>query len=140
MRSPLLLRIAAIVFLLYTAGHTFGAMFKDPSTGGLEKQAVLAAMRSYHQDIGGFSRSYWDFYKGFGFYVSLGLLSYAILCWQLADLSRTSPSAARPLVMTLFVLSIPMTILAWTNFFILPFVLSLVGMLLLGVAAFRLPN
>jgi hypothetical protein len=137
--STILLRIASIVFALYTAGHTYGAMLKDPSTGGPEKRAVLMAMRTYHENLGGASRSYWDFYKGFGWFVSCALLLFAILCWQLSTLSRSQPSVARPLILTLFVISIPMTVLAYTNFFAAPAVFSTVATLLLGAAAFSLP-
>jgi hypothetical protein len=82
--SPLLLRITAVVYFLFFAGHTFGAMFKDPKGGGPEKQAVLLAMRTY--------RSYWNFYQGFGFYVSCALLAFTILSGQLGSTSPFSPS------------------------------------------------
>lgn len=134
--STLLLRIASVVYLLFTAGHTFGAMFKDPKQGGPEKQAVLMAMRTYHENVMGTSRSYWDFYRGFGFYVSCALLLLAILCWQLGSLARTTPSAARPLIWTLFIISIPMTILSFTNFFAAPALFATLATLLLGAAAF----
>jgi hypothetical protein len=134
----ILLRIASVVFALYTAGHTYGAMIKDPSTGGPAKQLVLSAMRSYHENLGGASRSYWDFYKGFGWFVSCALLLLAVLCWQLSALARTQPAIARPLILTLFVISIPMTVLAYTNFFAAPAAFSTVATLLLGAAAFSL--
>ena len=137
--STILLRIASVVFALYTAGHSFGAMIKDPGTGGPAKQAVLGAMRAYHENVMGSSRSYWDFYKGFGWLVSCALLLFAILCWQLSTLARTQPSIARPLTLTLFVISIPMTVLAYTNFFAAPAIFSTVATLLLGAAAFSLP-
>ena len=137
--STLLLRIASVVFALYTAGHSYGAMIKDPKSGGPEKQLVLSAMRAYHEHLQGASRSYWDFYKGFGWFVSCALLLFTILCWQLSGIARTQPSIARPLILTLFVISIPMTILAYTNFFAAPAIFSTVATLLLGAAAFSLP-
>jgi len=137
--STILLRIASVVFVLYTAGHSYGAMLKDPKEGGPLKQATLAAMRGYHQNLGGASRSYWDFYVGFGWFASCALLLYAILCWQLATVARTHPAIARPLILTLFVISIPMTVLAYTNFFAVPAILSTAATLLLGAAVFTLP-
>jgi len=137
--STIVLRIASVVFALYTAGHSFGAMIKDPSTGGPAKQAVLGAMRAYHENVMGSSRSYWDFYKGFGWLVSCALLLFTVLCWQLSTLARTQPAFARPLILTLFVISIPMTVLAYTNFFAAPAIFSTVATLLLGAAAFSLP-
>ena len=137
--STILLRIASVVFALYTAGHTYGAMLKDPKEGGPLKQATLAAMRGYHENLQGASRSYWDFYMGFGWLVSCTLLLFAILCWQLAPLARTQPAIARPLVLTLFVISIPMTVLAYTNFFAAPAIFSTAATLLLAAAVFTLP-
>ena len=137
--STILLRIASVVFALYTAGHTYGAMLKDPKEGGPLKQATLAAMRGYHETLQGASRSYWDFYMGFGWFVSCALLLFTILCWQLASLARTQPAIARPLVLTLFVISIPMTVLAYTNFFAAPAIFSTAATLLLGAAVFTLP-
>ena len=55
--STILLRIASVVFVLFTAGHTFGALIKDPKGGGPLKQATLAAMRGYHENVMGSSRS-----------------------------------------------------------------------------------
>ena len=76
---------------------------------------------------------------GFGWYVSCALLLFAILCWQLSGVARTQPSIARPLILTLFVISIPMTILGYTNFFAAPAIFATAGTLLLGAAAFSLP-
>ena len=137
--STILLRIASVVFALYTAGHTYGALFKDPRSGGPAKQAVLAAMRTYHENLGGASRSYWNFYMGFGWFATCALLLFAVLSWQLAGLARTQPAIARPLMLTLFVISIPMTVLAYTNFFAAPAILSTAATLLLGAAVFTLP-
>jgi hypothetical protein len=130
------LRASAVVYALFALGHTYGAMYADIQTGGLAKQALFTAMRSYTENVQGFTRSYWDFYRGFGFNVSWMLVGFAILSWQLGTLSRTQPSSARPLILTLFAISIPITVLAWTNFFAAPGVLSTLATLLLGAAAF----
>jgi hypothetical protein len=136
--STILLRIAAAIYVFFTLGHTLGAMYQDPKEGGPAKQAVLAAMRAYHQDFQGSSRSYWDFYRGWGFYVSWTFVLFAILCWQLGSLARKNPSAARPLIATLFAISIPMCILTWTHFFITPDICATLATLLLGGALFSL--
>jgi len=137
--STLLLRIASVVFALYAAGHTYGAMYKDLKSGDPLKQVAFTAMRSYKETIQGSARSYWDFYTGFGFFTTWSLVLLAILCWQLAGLARTQPAIARPLILTLFAISIPMTVLTFTNFFLAPAILSTAATLLLGAAAFTLP-
>jgi len=137
--STLLLRITSVVFALYCAGHTYGAMYKDPKTGGPLKQAVLGAMQSYKETIQGQARSYWDFYRGFGFFATWSLILLAILCWQLSTLARTQPTIARPFILTLFAISIPLTVLTFTNFFLAPAIFSTVATVLLGAAVFTLP-
>jgi hypothetical protein len=130
----ILLRIASVVFALFAAGHTFGAMIKDPKGGGPLEEATLAAMRGYHADVMGSSRSYWDFYKGFGWDVTCALVLFSILCWQLSNIARSQPAIARQLVLTLFIISIPITVLSYTNFFLAPAIFSTAGTLLLGAA------
>jgi hypothetical protein len=134
--SALLLRICSVVYVLYAAGHTYGAMYADLKEGSPVKQAVLTAMRSYTENVQGSMRSYWDFYTGFGFMLSWTFVLLAVLCWQLAGLSRAEPSVARPLLITLFVISIPITALSWTNFFLAPQLCSTAATLLLGAAVF----
>jgi hypothetical protein len=138
-RGTLFLRIASVVYALYTVGHTYGAMYEDVRDGDPLKQAVFAAMRTYTERIQGFSHSYWDFYRGFGFLVSWTWLLFTILCWQLSTLSRTQPASARPFVLTLFLISVPMSALAWTNFFAAPGILSTLATALLGAAYLTLP-
>jgi hypothetical protein len=48
---------------------------------------VLRAMRSIHFDAAGVSRSYLDFYLGFGFINSIYLLTQAVVFWQLASVA-----------------------------------------------------
>ena len=138
-RGPLLLRITAVWFAVYAALHTYGAMYADLHEAVPLKQALFAAMRSYKETLPGATRSYMDFYMAFGLMASWTLLLFAILSWQLASLSRTQPAVARPLVLTLFVISIPMTILIWTHVFAIPALFSTVATVLLGLSYYALP-
>ena len=56
MRASLLYRIAAVLLLLFAAGHTLGFRQSDPTWG---VDALLSSMRSIHFDVQGFNRSYW---------------------------------------------------------------------------------
>src|SRR5260221_6313206 len=71
MKAPLFYRIAAVLLLLFAAGHTFGFRQNNPQWGA---EAVLGLMRSIHFDAQGFNRSYWDFFSAFGFFFSVFLL------------------------------------------------------------------
>ena len=54
MRSSLFYRIAAVLLLLFAAGHTLGFRQSDPAWG---VDALLASMRSIHFDVQGFNRT-----------------------------------------------------------------------------------
>src|SRR5579863_6342182 len=66
MKASLFYRIAAVLLLFFDAGHTSGFPWSDPKWG-----VDLSAMRSTHFYIIGFSRTYWDFYVGFGLFVGV---------------------------------------------------------------------
>ncbi len=85
--APLWLRIAAGLAALYAAGHTLGHPWTAPHD--LMAQGVTVAMQGVHFEAAGHSRSYWDFYQGFGFALSVLLALQAVLLWQLAALARS---------------------------------------------------
>jgi hypothetical protein len=68
MSAVLLLRVSAFTSLLFALGHTLGGMkFWSP----MGDNQVLQLMRSVHFDVMGTSRSYFDFYMGFGWSLQL---------------------------------------------------------------------
>jgi hypothetical protein len=87
MSAPLWLRLAAAVAALYALGHTLGHPWTAPHD--LMAQGVTVAMQGVHFDAAGHSRSYWEFYQGFGLAISVLLALQAVLLWQLAALART---------------------------------------------------
>jgi len=100
--SPVLwLRAAAGVTALLGVGHLLG----NPWTpiANVEGQRLADAMRSYHFDAMGLSRSYLDFYQGFGWMLGVYLLGHAVLFWQLAGLAKTARGILLPLVAVLCV-------------------------------------
>lgn len=95
MKVVIWLRISAIVSLLFAAGHTLGSRSSWSPVGENE---VLASMRTVHFYFQGVSRSFLDFYRGFGYSLSVFLVLQGIVLWQLAAIARTQPQAIRPLV------------------------------------------
>jgi len=85
--ASLWLRCAAGIAALYAAGHTLG----HPWTAAhdLMAQGVTVAMQGVHFEAARQTRSYWEFYQGFGFALSVLLALQAVLLWQLASLART---------------------------------------------------
>jgi len=70
----LLYRVAAVLILLFDLGHTSGYPWSDPRWG-----VDLRPIQSIHFDVLGSSRSYWDFYVGFGLSETVFLLLAAVL-------------------------------------------------------------
>ena len=122
MKSSLFYRLASILLVLFAAGHTLGFRQVDPRWG---VDAGLASLRSIHFDAQGFSRTYWDFYVGFGLFVSVFLLFAAILAWQLAGLSASTLASMPLITWGLAVCFVAVTILSWKYFFMIPVIFSL---------------
>jgi len=68
----------------------------------------------------GSMRSYWDFFFGYGLFVTLALLVEAILLWQLAIRARANPDWVRPIAALLLFNFAAMSIVSWRYFFIAP--------------------
>src|SRR6202167_1795610 len=130
MRASMFYRIAAVLLLLFDAGHSSGFPWSDPKWG-----AGLGSMRSTHFYIMGSSRTYWDFYVGFGLIVSVFLLLSVVLAWQLGGLPPESLAKMRGTAWTFALFFAAIAVLDWKYFFIIPIVFSIVITLTLTAAA-----
>ena len=137
-KSWIWLRIASIVTLLYCAGHTMGIPW-TPATGPAEAP-VLAAMKSAQFDAMGATRTYWDFYFGFGVTISLLLLLLACVLWQLAALERRKPGTTRPINAAFCIAFIANAFIAQQYFFIIPVVMTLMIAACFAVAFYLSPR
>ena len=131
MKTPLVLRIAAIMMFLFAAGHSLGGR-KSWSPAG--ETDVLRAMRSVSFQVGGVSRTYLDFYKGFGWTLSIFLLMQAVLLWQIAAMAKTDPLRIRPLIATFFVATLTSAVVSWTLILPVPVIFSAIIAACLAVA------
>ena len=95
---------------------------------------MLRAMRSFHFDAAGVSRSYLDFYLGFGFILSIYLLVQAVVLWQLASMAKADPIQVRPLVGTFLVASVICACLSWRFMFLVPVISCAAIAVCLGLA------
>jgi hypothetical protein len=132
MKASLLYRIAAVLLLLFEAGHTSGFPWSDPKWG-----VDLGSMQSTHFQIMGFSRTYWDFYVGFGLFVSVFFLLAVVLAWQLGGLPPESLARMRGTAWTFALCFAAITVLSWKYFFTIPIVFSIVTTLCLTAAAWH---
>lgn len=115
MKTVLFLRIASVVSFLFAAGHTLGGRKSWTFTGETE---VLQPMRTFPIQAMGVTRTYMDFYRGFGFTLSVYLILQAVLLWQIASLARANPALVRPIILSVLVASVVNALLTWR--FILP--------------------
>jgi hypothetical protein len=133
MKPLIVLRITSLIALLFAAGHSLGGLESWSPVGETE---VLKAMRSFRFDAEGVSRTYFDFYLGFGFILGVYLFLQAILLWQIAELTRTDPSRLRPLIVSFFVASVASAGLSWKFIFAVPAISFAVIAAGLGLALF----
>jgi hypothetical protein len=116
------LRIAAVLTLLYCAGHTIGmpwTPYTDP-----EATSVLEAMKSHRFEAEGFKGTYWDLYFGFGLIISVYLLVQAAVLWQVASLAKTDAIRVRPILVSFLIAFVINAALSWQYFFVVPVVLA----------------
>lgn len=126
----MLYRVAAVLILLLDVGHTSGYPWSDPKWG-----VDLGLIQTTHFNVFGSSRTYWDFYVGFGLIISVFVLLAAILAWQLGGLSTETLAQMRLTAWALALCFAADTVLNWRYFFIIPIVFSVLITLCLIAAA-----
>ena len=132
MTNRVIYRIAAVLILLFDLGHTAGYPWSDPSWG-----VDLSAVQSSHFKVLGFTRTYWNFYVGFGLFVSVFLLLAAMFAWQLGSLPAETRRLMRSSAWALAVCFAAVTVLGWMYFFTIAIAFSGVITVCLIVAAWR---
>ena len=139
MSTTLWLRISSVIALLFAAGHALGGM-SDWSP--VQDNPVIQAMRSEHFNVMGVSRSYLDFYRGFGNLLTVTQVLQAVLLWQFASLSRSNVAAVRPMIGIMVLAGAVSCVIVWSHIAPVPGVFSvalLASLTMAFVAARRAP-
>src|SRR5690348_2068377 len=136
-KARILYRISSVLLLLFAAGHTFGFRQNNPAWGA---DAVLGFMRSVHFDAQGFTRTYWDFFSAFGFFLSVFLLFAEVLAWQLGRLPEETLAGERSIAWALAICFAAITVVGWRYAFTTPIVFSIVITVCLTAAAWLTPK
>ena len=98
--------------------------------------SLIGSMQSTHFEILGASRSYWDFFVGFGLFFSVFLVFSAVLAWQLGDHSAAGTLALmRGTAWALVVCFAAVTIVSIGYAFIIPVAFSIAILLCLTAGA-----
>jgi hypothetical protein len=122
MTATLLYRIAAVVFVLFAAGHTFGFLsFRPSSPEGL---AVYEAMNSVQFAFAGAKYSYAKFYTGFGLTVTAYMLFSAFLAWDLGSRAAGQPKTIGALAWAFAAVQLACFVLSVMYFFLVPVLFS----------------
>jgi hypothetical protein len=132
MKASLLYRIASILLLLFAFGHTLGFRQVDPKWG---VDSLISSMHSIRFNINGFERTYWDFFVGFGLFVTALMVLAAIIAWQLGGLAPSALAAMRLSAWGFVVCFAVVAYLSWRYFFTLPIGFSVTILLCLAAAA-----
>ncbi|HKD81727.1 MAG TPA: hypothetical protein VKH81_18685 [Candidatus Angelobacter sp.] len=133
MSATLLYRFAAILLILFAAGHTIGFLKFRPSNA--DGAAVFDSMNSVRLQVGNGKLTYGDFYRGFGLFCTVYLLFAAYLAWHLGGMAQTNPHAIATLAWVFFALQLASIALSWMYFLPPPVVFSAVIALCTGWAA-----
>jgi len=126
-----MLRIAAVISLLFTIGHSMGGLQQWSPMGD---NAVLKAMTDVRFATMGVSRSYLDFYMGLGWTISVLMAMETILLWQLASLAKTEPARLRPIIAVIVLATVGSGIIAWRFILPVPAIFSVVLLIPLALA------
>ena len=133
MKAIWLYRTAAVLLILFAAGHTFGFLnFKAPTAEGV---AVFDAMNHVRFTARGATYSYGDFYRGFGLYISVYLLFSAFLAWHLGSQAQILPQAIGALGWIFFAVQLAGLALSWKYFSAIPTIFSAAVAICTGWAA-----
>lgn len=123
MKASVLYRIAAVLLLLFAAGHTLGFRQSDPAWG---VDALLGSMRSIHFNVQGSDRTYWDLFLAGGFSVGVFYVFAAILAWQLGGLPAATLALMRGTAWAFALCFAAITVVCCKYLFALPIAFSIV--------------
>ena len=134
MKASLLYRISSILLLLFAVGHTVGFLQIDPEW---KVDALVQSMKTTHFNVNGFERTYWDFFVGFGLFVTVLMVLASIVAWQFGNLSADVLRSMRMSAWSFAGCFVVVAYLSWRYFFPIPLVFSIAISLCLAAAAWR---
>jgi heme A synthase len=116
------LRIASALAVIHAVMHQIGMMQlpTDP-----KEIALTASMRGYEMNVMGSARSYMDFYKGMGTFMTIMLLCFAVVLWQISSTQKQNREATRPLLLTIGLAFLVFAATSIRYFFVAPVVMEL---------------
>lgn len=139
MKPKVLLRIASLLLVLFAMGHSTGHYRRKNTTDPAGK-AVLRAMEDYQFEFKGKMQTLDGHMEGYGWLVTLVLLSFAALLWIVSSNYEKQPAYSRLILYPFLFFMAGNGIVAYRYFFSGPAVISAVAVLLTVIAAFRMKD
>jgi hypothetical protein len=133
MKPRTLLRTASVLTLVHALLNAFAGLLSGTSKAQ-DETAVLGAMKALRFDAMGSTRTYWDFYFGFGVFLTANLILLSVVMWQLAALAETSPASARTFIALLCIGFLVFAALSSLYFFVAPVVIEVMIAVVLALA------
>jgi hypothetical protein len=134
-----LLRAASVFAGLYCLGHMSGYPWTPGTTDAA--RAVVTQMQSVQFEAMGASRTYWDFYFGFGLISGADLALASALLWWLASLARRDARQVRPILWVVIAALLANAYLTYRYFFAVPTAFALlIAALVAGALARTTPE
>jgi hypothetical protein len=124
LKPTIFLRAASVLTFIHCIAHTVRGVLAAPTHGEAEI-AVIETMKSQSFSFGGFSRTYWDFHLGYGWFLSFILLVDGLLFWYLARVCKTDSIVIRPVVALFGFNFLMMAIVSWKFFALGPVIIEL---------------
>ena len=132
MKPSLFLRIASVLTFIHAVLHTIGGVLGKVPPG--PATVAVEAMKANQFLVMGSTRSFWDFYRGFGLGATISLTAEAILFWQLASLATADAHRLRPIIATFLVAYAAIAVNSYTYFFLGPVIAEILIVACLGLA------
>ena len=136
MKPKLSLRIASIIMLLHDVGHTIGHLGWKQGTDPV-KQEVIRQMTENKFPFMGTTRSFGEYYEGYGTTSILALLLFAALLWILSGAEPRNAALTRKLLVVISVILLGWGIVELIYFFPFAASFSLLAMVLTVIAYFQ---
>jgi hypothetical protein len=134
MKPVIYLRIASVLTLLHAVLHTIGGVFGKPQPG--PQMTAVEAMKANQFPLMGATRSFWEFYRGFGLGITIFLTAMAIVMWQLSSLAARGQYRLTPIYWTLVVAFLAMALNSYLYFFPPPVIVEVLIALCVAGALF----
>jgi hypothetical protein len=136
MLFPISLRLASGLAVIHAVMHQIGMMQAPTDKTEI---ALTTSMRTYEMNVMGSMRSYMDLYNGMGTFLTIMLLCFGIVLWQISWTRMQNREATRPLLLTIGLAFLVFAATSIRYFFIAPVVMELL-IAALVLLAFTFPR